>query len=273
MYILIPVLFLLFTALYLFAVWPRLTKKEQMHTYDHTLFAHRGYHCIEQGVPENSMSAFRAAVHKGYGIELDVHLTSDGKLAVFHDDNLKRVCGSSKTIEELTSKELQQYHLFDTKEHIPLFTDVLSFVNGQVPLLIELKIPEHSYEICPVLYETLKNYRGRYLIQSFNTMGIRWFKLHAPDVLRGQLSSDLTAKKQTEKWILRFMVRYLLTDFLCRPDFISYKLSDLPSFSVSVLRRLCQVPVAVWTLRTEQALEEGIRLYNIQIFEKRNENY
>lgn len=273
MYFVIPIILICLSALYLFLVWPRLTKREEMAAFDHTLFAHRGYHCKEQGIPENSMAAFKAAVDKGYGIELDLHLTRDGKLVVFHDDDLKRVCQSGKSIESLTAKELNKYHLFDTKEHIPLFTDVLSFVNGQVPLLIELKIPAHSYKICPALYEILKDYKGPFLIQSFNTLGIRWFKLHAPDILRGQLSHNLTAKKSKEPWILRFMVRHLLTDFLGRPDFISYKLSDMPAFSVSVLRFLCKTPTAVWTLRTEQALEEGIRMYDIQIFEKHNENY
>ncbi|KMZ52823.1 glycerophosphodiester phosphodiesterase [Dorea sp. D27] len=269
----IPVILLLIPALYFFAVWPRTSRKEQMQRYEHTLFAHRGYHCASQGIPENSMSAFRAAISQGYGIELDVHLTLDGKLAVFHDDDLLRVCGSKDSIENLTYKELERYRLFDTKEHIPLFTDVLSLVNGQVPLLIEMKIPSSATDICSVLCETLKSYHGPYLVQSFNTMGLRWFRLHAPEVLRGQLSDNLTKKKSREPWLLRLMVRYLLTDFLGRPDFISYKLADLPNLSVSVLRSLAHTPVAVWTLRTEAALAEGIRCYDMQIFEKQNENY
>lgn len=191
----IPVILLLIPALYFFAVWPRTSRKEQMQRYEHTLFAHRGYHCASQGIPENSMSAFRAAISQGYGIELDVHLTLDGKLAVFHDDDLLRVCGSKDSIENLTYKELERYRLFDTKEHIPLFTDVLSLVNGQVPLLIEMKIPSSATDICSVLCETLKSYHGPYLVQSFNTMGLRWFRLHAPEVLRGQLSDNLTKRK------------------------------------------------------------------------------
>lgn len=269
----ILVIFLLIPPLYFFSVWPRTSRKEQMRRYEHTLFAHRGYHCISRGIPENSLSAFRAAVKKGYGIELDVHLTRDRRLAVFHDDDLLRVCGSKESIEDLTYEELGRYRLSGTKEHIPLFTDVLSLVNGQVPLLIEMKIPSSATDICSVLCETLKSYRGPFLVQSFNTMGIRWFKLHAPDVLRGQLSDNLTKKKSREPWLLRFMVRFLLTNFLGRPDFISYKLADLPNLSVSALRSLAHTPVAVWTLRTEAALAEGIRCYDMQIFEKQNENY
>lgn len=66
---------------YFYLIWPRLSRKRQIRPFLHTMFAHRGYHCIEKGIPENSIPSFRAAISHGYGIELDVHLTSDGKLA------------------------------------------------------------------------------------------------------------------------------------------------------------------------------------------------
>lgn len=74
---------------YFYLIWPRLSRKRQIRPFLHTMFAHRGYHCIEKGIPENSIPSFRAAISHGYGIELDVHLTSDGKLVVFHDDDRK----------------------------------------------------------------------------------------------------------------------------------------------------------------------------------------
>ena len=55
-------------------------------------YAHRGLHA-KPTIPENSMAAFARAVEAGYGIELDLHLTRDGKLAVIHDASLKRTCG------------------------------------------------------------------------------------------------------------------------------------------------------------------------------------
>lgn len=237
------------------------------------MFAHRGYHDISCGIPENSMPAFRIAMQRGYGIELDLHLTRDGRLAVFHDDTLKRMCGHNLVVEELTYEELKQYPLLHTSEHIPLFEDVLTTVNGKVPLLIELKIPTRSLKICEKTYEALKNYRGDYLIQSFNTMGLRWFRLHAPNVLRGQLSSHLTSERTKEHWILKFLVQSLLCNVIGRPDFVSYKLSDLPTPSVLILKYIFRLPVAVWTLRTNKALRKGISRYDIQIFEKPCEIY
>lgn len=264
--------FLLFT-LYLFLLLPGRSGQRRMSRYKHTMFAHRGYHCIEKGIPENSMKAFRAAIKNNYGIELDVHLTLDGNLVVFHDDTLSRVCGRPGSVEGATLEHLKSCRLLGTSERIPLLSEVLSLVDGKVPLLIELKIPGRSLKVCRETYELLKSYRGDYLIQSFHTLGIFWFRLHAPEVLRGQLSSRLTKSNSKEPWILRFVTEHLLCNILGRPDFISYKLADLPQPEVRLLRHFFHVPLAVWTLRTREALKEGILHYDMQIFEKDGENY
>lgn len=269
-------LFIIFTAiilLYLFAILPRFSRRKDMLLYRHTMFAHRGYHCIEQGVPENSMPAFRAAIKRGYGIEIDLHLTRDGQLVVFHDDTLKRICGRPDVIEDMTCAELKSCRLCGTSETIPTFAEVLALVNGQVPLLIELKIPDSSVYICQETLRQLGHYKGACLIQSFNTMGIRWFRLHAPHILRGQLSSNLTRDPLKEAWFYRFMVKHLFTNFLGRPDFISYNINDLPLANVWILKHILQVPVAVWTLNTPDMLKRGKQQFDMQIFERRYENY
>ena len=86
------------------------------------------------------------------------------------------------------------------KEHIPLFRDVLALVNDQVPLLVELKIPERNMQICQKAYEMLRSYHGAFLLESFNSEGLYWFRKNAPEVLRGQLSSRLTKEKSDVSW-------------------------------------------------------------------------
>jgi glycerophosphoryl diester phosphodiesterase len=243
-----------------------------MYAYHGLMFAHRGYHNADHGIPENSMPAFQKAIAKGYGIELDLHLTADGELVVFHDDTLTRMCGRDDVIESMTSKELTRCRLLNTRETIPLFRDVLALVDGQVPLLIELKIPSHSMDICEETYLQLQSYTGSYMIQSFNTMGLKWFRTHAPHVLRGQLSSNLTRSHKENSWLLRFVVKHLLCNAIGRPDFISYKLHDLPSPGVWILKNIFRAPIAVWTLRTPKALRTGKAKYDIQIFENQYEN-
>ncbi len=267
------IIFAVFTILYLFAIFPRFSRKREMLQYRHTMFAHRGYHCLARGIPENSMAAFRAALSRGYGIEIDLHLTRDGRLVVFHDDTLERMCGRPDIIEQMTYEELKNCRLGGTSETIPSFEDVLSLVGGRVPLLIELKIPDSSLLICEKTYHRLQHYCGPCLIQSFNTMGILWFRLNAPHILRGQLSSNLTRDPLKEAWLLRFIVKHLLSNFLGRPDFISYNLNDLPIANVWILKHIFHIPVAVWTLNTPDMLKKGKQCFDMQIFEKQNENY
>ena len=94
------ILLILFILLYCFAIFPEMSRQKRMKAFHGIMFAHRGLHSKTHGIPENSMSAFRAAIQKNYGIELDFHLTRDGELVVFHDDDLKRVCGRPERPED-----------------------------------------------------------------------------------------------------------------------------------------------------------------------------
>lgn len=262
------VLLMLFILLYCFAIFPEMSRQKRMRAFHGIMFAHRGLHSHDERIPENSMAAFRAAIQHNYGIELDIHLTRDGELVVFHDDDLKRICGRPERPEDLTAEELTKCSLLGSKEHIPMFRDVLALVNDQVPLLVELKIPGRDMSICPKAYEMLRAYQGAYLLESFNTEGLYWFRKNAPEVLRGQLSARLTKEDSNVSWILKFLVENLCCNFLGRPDFIAYKLADLPKLSLTLLRTFLGTPIAVWTLRTQDAIREGKQEYDIQIFEK-----
>lgn len=156
-----------------------------------TPIAHRGLHAT---VPENSLSAFALAIEAGYAIETDVRFTKDNRVVVFHDANLKRVVGADKNVIDLTFDELQAYTLEGTDEKIPSFEELLAFVDGRTPLLIELKDVPGRKDLPERVIETLKNYKGEYALQSFNPFYVNKFRKLAPDVLRGQLSVGFTKK-------------------------------------------------------------------------------
>ena len=111
--IVLGALLLLHLALYLFAIKPRFNKKA-VKPYLEYKYAHRGYH--GEGAEENSETAFKRAIEKGYGIEIDVRFSSDGELMVFHDETLKRVCGIDKRVVDLTCAELKEIKLGKTEE-------------------------------------------------------------------------------------------------------------------------------------------------------------
>ena len=123
----------------------------------HINFAHRGLHDMKKGIPENSLAAFRAAVEAGYGAELDVQLSKDGQVVVFHDDTLKRVCGVEGDVVDYDYEDLRKMSLNGTGETIPLFTEVLKiFEKGIGPLIVELKTGKRNKELCRKTYEILK---------------------------------------------------------------------------------------------------------------------
>ena len=230
-------------------------------------FAHRGLHDNSWGIPENSMMAFKRAVDRNYGIELDVHLTADQQLVVHHDESLYRMCHIDRKIERTTLKELRTYHLLNTEETIPTLDEVLQMVNGQVPLLIELKCETAKYkELCRKVYEALAAYQGPFLIESFNPLVLRWFRKHHPDILRGQLSCNFFKEKPHCDLVL-FLITSLCSNFLCRPDFISYKYTDIGSLNVRIACGLFRSKLAVWTIKSRDAYEKMRSRAQMFIFE------
>lgn len=188
----IPIVLLALFCLYFYCIMPRLSRKKEVQDFIHHLFAHRGLFTKDQSIPENSMAAFANAIEQGYGIELDIQLTKDKRLVVFHDHTLSRMCGIDLPVCEMTYQQLQKYTLLDTEEKIPLFEDVLKLVDGKVPLLVEIKLPTLNTYTCQAADALLQNYSGKYCIESFNPLALRWYKKHRKDVVRGQLSANLT---------------------------------------------------------------------------------
>ena len=188
-------------------------------------FAHRGLHSRDKSVPENSLKAFELASAAGYGMELDVQLTRDGQVVVFHDDTLNRVCGVNGRVDDYTFEELQKFPLCGTAERIPLFSDVLNTVSGRGAIICELKTGPRNRELCRKTYDLIAAYPGEICIESFNPMIVAWFRLHAPELLRGQLATD---EYKDRSALQGFLLRNCLLNFLARPQFIAYKLVKRP---------------------------------------------
>ena len=193
-------------------------------------YAHRGLYDNHHGVPENSLPAFRAAVEKGYGVELDVQLSADGQVVVFHDDTLDRICGVHGKVIDFPLEKLQEMKLLETGETIPLFTDVLAVLQqGAGPLIVELKtVGERNRELCEKTREILRSYPRVFCIESFDPMIVRWFRKNAPEIFRGQLSQpEEDYAGHLPKW-LGWMLAGCRFSFLNKPDFIAYKIGTRP---------------------------------------------
>ncbi len=235
-------------ALFIFLMKPSAKRRGQMAAFSNVRYAHRGLH--GNGIAENSMSAFLAAKKAGYGIELDVRLSKDGELVVFHDDDLSRVTEFRGLVCEKTYAELSEMKLSGTEDTVPLFKDVLRAVDGKVPLLVELKEAEGSYGVAEAAVKILREYDGPYIIESFNPLSLARVKKIAPEVLRGILSQHFT-KDEKYKGIKFFLLQHLCLNFLSRPDFVAYNFrhAKMPAFR---LAKAFGTPCLAWTTESEE---------------------
>ena len=117
----IVIILVVFCILVAFLVAPRMFSKPDMSAFMGASVAHRGYFDNEAGIPENSLASFRAAIEKGFVIELDIQLSSDGVAFVFHDADLERMCNVQGKIWDYTAAELTEMKLLGTEETIPTF--------------------------------------------------------------------------------------------------------------------------------------------------------
>lgn len=219
-------------------------------------YAHRGLHTPDRSVPENSAAAFQRARERGYGFELDVQLSSDGKVVVFHDDTLDRVTDHTGRVDSYSWDELRQFSLCGTDQTVPLFSEILKITEGGGPLIVELKTGRRNNELCRATLELLKDYKGDYCIESFNPFIVNWFRKHAPEVIRGQLSTSYTeTKKAVGNRLLAFLLSRCFFSFLNRPDFIAYHVGKRPR---GVLRmRKKGVMLFAWTPHEAPPPEEN----------------
>ncbi|MDD7511122.1 MAG: glycerophosphodiester phosphodiesterase family protein [Peptostreptococcaceae bacterium] len=233
-----------------------------------TSYAHRGLH--GDGIPENSMAAFRKALAEGYGIEIDVQATLDDKIVVFHDNNLLRMTGFNGEIEDTTLKEIQELHLANSEEGVPTLEEFLRLVDGRVPLLIEIK-DQKKYKRCvSLIMEQLASYSGKYSIQSFNPFILRVLRKKYPSVARGLLSNDYVhgGKNADLNKISRLAMTYLLVNAICRPNFISYNVRSDINFAMKLMKKVFKVPFFAWTVDTEKTESKANRFYDVLIFER-----
>jgi len=221
--------------------------------------AHRGLYTKDQKIPENSIPAFAAAQKENYGVELDIQFSRDKQVIVFHDDDLKRMCNIDARVDSMDWDELSALPLSGTGECIPLLTDVIDLLSD-TPVIVELKAAgNNNIMLCE---ETLKIMRQKginWCVESFDPFIVAWFRKHAPDVLRGQLSC-LPREYNGLSKISSFVLGNLLMNFISRPHFIAYSTSQQP-----LLVRLCRIlnPInVIWTAKPDD---------DITRFEKEND--
>ena len=212
-----------------------------------TFVAHRGlFNNVD--IPENSLPAFVKARENNFAIELDVQMSSDGVLVVFHDDTLKRMTGAEGLLCEKTFEQLRQLRLLDTDCQIPTFEEFLQAAGG-VNLVVEIKTHKNIGPLEQKVVDALANYNGNYCIESFNPYIVRWFKVNAPHIIRGQLSTNF--KGAPLAWWKKILLKHLV---LCKwngSQFIAYDAECIDKVK-AVKRFDKKIPTICWTVRSQE---------------------
>lgn len=234
-----------------------------------SLIAHRGIFNGE--IKENSKEAFLQAIERKYNIETDVTLTKDEHLIVFHDNSLKRLYNVNSYVKELTLSEIKEISNGEILE----FSELLDLIDSKVGLLIEIKNHYKPTTTCKKLVESLKDYSGKYVVQSFDPSIVRYFKKNYPMIPRGQLYNKFKLK---EEWknskqkgfkgftmlVGKFLYNIKFANCIGRPHFIvqDYKSVD---FMVSVCKLF--VPVIVFTIKDVSYYDLFVGKYKNMIIE------
>lgn len=236
-------------------------------------FAHRALHDVTDHRPENSLAAIKAALHLGYGLEIDVQLSADNAAMVFHDAALDRLTAEKGAVRSRTAEALQEVKLTGCTEGIPMLDDVLALVSGQVPLLIEIKDQDGAMGpdiglLEQAVADSLRDYTGPAAVMSFNPHSVAKMKDLLPKTPRGLVTSGYLA----HDWpLLPAAVRDRLRDIpdydRCEASFISHDVSDLNRGRVAELKAQ-GAHIFCWTVTSPQMEREARRIADNITFEQ-----
>ena len=199
----------IFAVVVLFLISTIPTKKNKKMEWMKGYSFHRGKFCEDQSIPENSIAAIVEAIKMKADIEIDIRITADNVLVVFHDESLHRMCNVDGLIENMTYDAIQEYSLKKTKEHIPTFEQVLHVVDGQINLIIEIKPTSRVDQVCTLVMEHLFDYQGNYAICSFHPMIVTYFKKYFHIHQSGTRSSKCRFSGRSRNGERRFKVKYI----------------------------------------------------------------
>ena len=206
------------------------------------IYAHRGLFDNKK-IVENTISAFKKALLDNLNIELDIRVTKDKKIIVFHDSNIKRLTGIDRYVKDMSYDELKDINLLNTTDKIPLLEDVLKLVSGRVSLLIELKDNFNSNTLRE-LNKLLLDYNSEVLLQSFNPIILR--KMALTSLKRYDMGILLTNEYNGFKGTLydAFFYKYLI-----KQKYISFISS--PKELVFKVKEVSNKDLFIWTIKTK----------------------
>ena len=228
--------------------------------------AHRGLHDEQNGIMENTLSAFAAAVAASYGIECDLQISSDGEAMVYHDDVLGRLSDGKGRLDALTAAELKRVAFKGTADRMMTLGELCDFVASRVTLLLELKSSLASdRRLATRAAKVLSGYGGQAAVMSFDPALIADLRSMAPRLTHGiAVRNPAWAEIAATP---RRALAGLLQALRARPQFLAYSIANLPALLPTLARTLFGLPLLAWTVRSTDDQCKAARYADQMIFE------
>jgi glycerophosphoryl diester phosphodiesterase len=154
------------------------------------LIAHRGIY-DNKTIYENTLKAFAIAIEKNYIIEFDVHMLKDDIVIVYHDEDMGRLLNVDSKITDLTFGDIKYFAKFE----IPTLKEVLEFVDGRVPIIIDIKGVTKKNKLEKEVLAFLNTYEGPVALQSFNEGTVRYLYKNAKEYPIGLLVNKIDFRR------------------------------------------------------------------------------
>jgi glycerophosphoryl diester phosphodiesterase len=234
--------------------------------------AHRGLHNKSQGIIENTVSAAEAAIARGFPIELDVQLTADDEAIVFHDFELDRLTGEAGPVAERRLSDLSRIDISGTMggDKIPSFKEYLGTIAGRTPLVVEVKSKFNGdMRLTKRIIEILRDYNGPFVVKSFDPDIVAYLREHAPNITRGFIG-ELEYASKADSFLTpeqKHRMANLLHFSETQPQFLSWRVKDIPCASTHLSRLLGNLPVMTWTVRNPEDRARAEKHADQMVFE------
>lgn len=231
--------------------------------------AHRGLHDAGRGVIENTASAIEAAIARGYGVEVDLQISADGEAMVHHDDALGRLTEGSAPLASLRAGELRRVAFRANADRMMTLGELFDLVAGRTALLLELKSRfDGDLRVVARFIELAAAYAGPCAAMSFDPDMVAALKQAAPQLARGVVAERrfVPPRWKLSSSVHTFSLAHLLHARRTRPDFLAYRVDDLPAPATRLARAFGR-PVLTWTVRTQAQHQRAARWADQMIFE------
>ena len=228
--------------------------------------AHRGLHDAANGVIENTVSAFEAAIAGNYAIETDLQLSADGEAMVHHDEALGRLTDGAGRLDAMPTADLKRVRFKATGDAMLTLGELCALVAGRATLVIELKSRfDGDVRLPQRVAAVLTDYKGPAAVMSFDPAQVAALRDFAPGLLRGLVA--MRPNDDKERSHSTSAARFMLQALAARLQFLAYRISDLPSPVPGFARNVLGLPLLTWTVRTAEDQRRAARYADQIIFE------